>query len=370
MKISKKLRETKKKARAISPVLAILLMIVITVAASLVTYAWVMGYLSFTTAKAGRAMQVQSVAYDDPTQILMVYVQNVGEDFVTLREDSAVYVEGILKTDADVEIAGTTDGALPAGDTAPISINNVEIGLGQRVRVRIVDESGTFTEIHTVPLTGTGDVAFVVIPTVTQVSSTDTGFSGVQAGDLLVVIPNHRTGIFSTGGEIATAAGYTTVEVASYYTGSVDRRAVALLIRVADGTESGEVTVTWGSGAGTYATIYQIYRGATTWTPGESGVNHNGGSLGTSLDVPSSPLPTSTTANILTIGAVVFRDDPGAVSMTNLNSQDSASYETVPGYPVVTVTEFNYGDAVTQTAVTWVTPRLASGLLVQIACTD
>jgi FlaG/FlaF family flagellin (archaellin) len=150
MKIRKKIR---KKVRAISPVLAILLMIVITVAASLVTYAWVMGYLSFTTAKAGRAMQVQSVHYTNATdKTLTVWVQNVGEEFVTLRNDSSVYVDGILQTEA--EISNTDDGALQTGETAQIVVSNVIKLPGERVRVRVVDESGTFTEIHTYPLTG------------------------------------------------------------------------------------------------------------------------------------------------------------------------------------------------------------------------
>ena len=145
----------RKKSRAISPVLAILLMIVITVAASLVTYAWVMGYLSFTTAKAGRAMQVQSVAYDNDTQVLWVYVQNVGEEFVTLHEDSSVYVDGILQNEANVTIHNiATNGALQVGDTASIEVTVDPIPPGNRVRVRVVDESGTFTEIHTVPYSG------------------------------------------------------------------------------------------------------------------------------------------------------------------------------------------------------------------------
>ncbi len=49
--------------RAISPVIATLLMIAIAVVASLVTYAWVMGYMNFTTEKTGKAIQIQSIAY-------------------------------------------------------------------------------------------------------------------------------------------------------------------------------------------------------------------------------------------------------------------------------------------------------------------
>jgi flagellin-like protein len=45
--------------RGISPILATLLLIVIAVAAIVITYAWVMGYLGFTTNKVGKAIQIQ-----------------------------------------------------------------------------------------------------------------------------------------------------------------------------------------------------------------------------------------------------------------------------------------------------------------------
>jgi flagellin-like protein len=55
-------RKIRKNVKAVSPVISVLLMIVVAVAASLVTYAWVMGYLGFTTNKVGKAIMIQSVA--------------------------------------------------------------------------------------------------------------------------------------------------------------------------------------------------------------------------------------------------------------------------------------------------------------------
>ncbi len=57
-KIKKNFRRNTK---AISPVIATLLMIAIAVVASLVTYAWVMGYMNFTTTKSSAEIRVQSV---------------------------------------------------------------------------------------------------------------------------------------------------------------------------------------------------------------------------------------------------------------------------------------------------------------------
>ena len=55
-------RNFRRNTKAISPVIATLLMIAIAVVASLVTYAWVMGYMNFTTEKTGKAIQIQSVS--------------------------------------------------------------------------------------------------------------------------------------------------------------------------------------------------------------------------------------------------------------------------------------------------------------------
>ncbi len=58
----------KRSIKAISPVIATLLMIAIAVVASLVVYAWVTGYMGGTTSKAGKAIQIQSYRLHRPTQ--------------------------------------------------------------------------------------------------------------------------------------------------------------------------------------------------------------------------------------------------------------------------------------------------------------
>jgi flagellin-like protein len=83
--------------KGISPVISVLLMIAIAVAASLVAYAWVMGYMDSTTAKVGETIQIQSVS--NPTGIVsdMVYVQNIGDSAVTIMD---LYVDGALNNGA------------------------------------------------------------------------------------------------------------------------------------------------------------------------------------------------------------------------------------------------------------------------------
>ncbi len=364
-KIMKKLKETKRKVRAISPVLAILLMIVITVAASLVTYAWVMGYLDFTTAKAGRAMQIQSVAYDEG--ILTVYVQNVGEEFVTLSTDSSVYVDGTL------QVATIDPLTLLEGETATIGITPIEIPEGNRVRVRVVDDSGTFTETNTYPIGGS---ATTPPPDVTRVLANDgAGFSSPAVGNLLVVVAGHRTDDPNANPE-PTITGWTRQGVAYFKTAANnnDRRIVAIFTKIATGSET-TVTVNWDGSASSVFTLYQEFTGATTYLKASSGVNHDG-SRPTSSDiwasspllVPGSELSDPGGANILSIGAAVWRDDGNdisTVSFTGLTDGDVNDLSnTCDG-----ASAFSYGSAVTQTSVSWSGDgtEMVSGLLIQLA---
>ena len=94
MNFGKKIRKFRRDIRAISPVIATLLMIAIAVVASLVTYAWVMGYMNFTTEKTGKAIQIQSVSYDSTQNQFTVYVQNVGDSPVQFGTTNSIFING------------------------------------------------------------------------------------------------------------------------------------------------------------------------------------------------------------------------------------------------------------------------------------
>jgi hypothetical protein len=188
----------------------------------------------------------------------------------------------------------------------------------------------------------------------------------IEEGDLLVVIANTRTGTHDST-LTASASGYTLMtEVAAYMTTTGNRRAVAILTKIAVGGESGAVTVNFGgTGVSTYETHYQVFRGDgdDTWTPKANGANHGTGTAGTSMTVPSTALDGGDTANVLSIGAMVSRDSPGTVSFSGLSGVahfvDNGAYS---------ATAYYYGDPVTTTSVTWTGSRLVSGLLVQFEC--
>ena len=140
------MKRFRKNAKAVSPILAVLMMIVVAVAAGLVTYAWVMGYLGFTTSKAGKAIQIQSIAFDGATT-LYVYVQNVGDGTVEFTADECLYVDGLLPTPGSVTVTTpTTPNVLSEGETATIFTGPFTMSAGQSVKARTVTQDGTFNE--------------------------------------------------------------------------------------------------------------------------------------------------------------------------------------------------------------------------------
>ena len=124
--------------RAISPVLSVLMMIAIAVAASLVAYAWIMGYIGGTTQKVGKAVQVQGLATDNGN--LVVYVQNVGQGTVEFKPEGSIYVNDALKN-----ILSIDNNPLEQGKTATI-MADYPVTAGEPLKVKVVTADGTFME--------------------------------------------------------------------------------------------------------------------------------------------------------------------------------------------------------------------------------
>jgi flagellin-like protein len=143
MNIGKSIRKFRRNTRAISPVIATLLMIAIAVVASLVTYAWVMGYMSFTQEKTGRAIQIQSVTATD------IYVQNVGDSAITFADLNAVFVDGeavgyTVKYD---DVVPSTATSLPKGETAIITLDTDLAPDTTAYTIKVTTLDGTFSQV-------------------------------------------------------------------------------------------------------------------------------------------------------------------------------------------------------------------------------
>jgi len=146
------MKHLKRNLKAISPVLAVLMMIAVAIAGALVVYAWVMGYIDLSTEKSGQEIRVQSIANDITDTDLLIYVQNVGEGVVELDTDGCLYVNGELMP---CTITGVTvsDGtaSLSSGETATLRYLNGAALPGVKVDVKVSAKSGIFSEQSSYP---------------------------------------------------------------------------------------------------------------------------------------------------------------------------------------------------------------------------
>ncbi len=136
-------KKISKPIKAISPVIAVLLMIAIAVVASLVAYAWVMGYLGSTTAKVGTSIQVQSIAKNDLGN-LVVYVQNVGDGSVRFDPSGCVYVNGVSKS-CSISANGNP---LSEGQTAVFTVD-YSVSSENSIKIKVTTTDGVFAESTT-----------------------------------------------------------------------------------------------------------------------------------------------------------------------------------------------------------------------------
>ena len=106
------------KRRGVSPVIATLLLIVIAVAAAVLTYVWVTGYMGTLQSQAG-AQQVQERIKIEAIDITnnKVYIRNIGETKVTI---AAVYL--INSTTGSIIANTTTATDISPGDLQSVSL--------------------------------------------------------------------------------------------------------------------------------------------------------------------------------------------------------------------------------------------------------
>ena len=132
-------RKIRKNIKAISPVISVLLMIAVAVVASLVVYAWVMGYVGFQTSKTGQAVQIQSVNMAGDS-LSTVYLQNVGTDTVTVN--SFIFVNG------QQYATSPSPAPLPAGSTSTITLTApLTLTSGQMYTFKVTTTGGTYSQI-------------------------------------------------------------------------------------------------------------------------------------------------------------------------------------------------------------------------------
>ena len=110
-----------KSKKGISPILATLLLIVIAVAAVIVTYAWVMTFTGATTNQAGAVLTVENVRFYDDGNSIDITLRNSGTADATV---DTVYM-GLTSSSLEVQSAST--GTVEAGSTLTITIDDNNI---------------------------------------------------------------------------------------------------------------------------------------------------------------------------------------------------------------------------------------------------
>ncbi|MFA5365208.1 MAG: archaellin/type IV pilin N-terminal domain-containing protein [Candidatus Bathyarchaeia archaeon] len=194
----RKITQVRRTVRAISPVISVLLMIAIAVAASLVAYAWVSGYMDFTTTKVGKSIQIQSIS---PTA---VYVQNVGDSPVTIAE---VYVDGNLESGYTITVDGTATADLGKGQTATIDYFASPLPrVGNQATIKVVTTDGisaeykeTFSGGTTGGTTSQYSITVTMSPSSVGGDVTADPLGPYTLGDVVTLTPSANSGYTFSG---------------------------------------------------------------------------------------------------------------------------------------------------------------------------
>ena len=169
MEKGKKLRKITKfrhSIKAISPIISALLLIAIAVVASLIAYAWIMGYIGGSTTKSGNAIIIQGVSYTSSGN-LTIYVQNTGQGVVHLKQDGSVYVNNVLQQITQCPpVSGSNAMNLSPGQLIPIGVGktvsiviNCLYHVGDTIKIVTVEGAS-------VQFTGTGSSGSSNLPPV------------------------------------------------------------------------------------------------------------------------------------------------------------------------------------------------------------
>jgi flagellin-like protein len=130
-----------KSKKAISPILATLLLIVIAVAAIVVTYAWVMTYMSTTTSRASEELVGENIRFHDNTNVTITLRSTGTSDSKVV----AIY-EGTSSTNLKALNSGNVSPSLPkvisAGSSQDFNLNISSWTSGTRYYFKVVTDSG------------------------------------------------------------------------------------------------------------------------------------------------------------------------------------------------------------------------------------
>ncbi|RLE67161.1 MAG: hypothetical protein DRJ47_00460 [Thermoprotei archaeon] len=130
--------------KAVSPVIATLLLVVIAVAAAVITYVWITGYLGTLQQQSG-AQQVQERLKIDAVEIassgkaLTIYVRNIGDVQIKIADAYLLDEGGSLKANKTINTSLDPGKTL----TAQLSWTDSSLTNGKTYVVKVITEKGT-----------------------------------------------------------------------------------------------------------------------------------------------------------------------------------------------------------------------------------
>ena len=230
--------------RAVSAVLAVLLLVAVAVAGSLVVYAWVMGYIGFSSEGIGEAIKIPSMANDPEGVDLLVYVQNIGDEMVQLEEVGCLYVNGEL---VPCTISGVvvSEGVATLGcdDTAVLRYVGGAAFPDEKVTVKVTTVRGTSAEKSGYPA-GTA-----YIPSALNHFTFDT-VEGPQVSGV-----GFNVTVWAVDQYDMVFVGYNGANILAYSGGGIIPSVTG---NFSEGVWSGEVTVTGSATGATITTVAQV----------------------------------------------------------------------------------------------------------------
>ena len=137
----KKLKKILRAKRAFSPVIAALILMLLAVAAGVVVYSYVMGWLGGATQTPGGIkgeLQFDSIYAQDSTEDFFIYVRNVGQKDLLI---SKIYVNGIAYDNATT----FSTSSLAMADVAYLHLNSTSLAVTSGVfyEVKVTSTDGT-----------------------------------------------------------------------------------------------------------------------------------------------------------------------------------------------------------------------------------
>ena len=136
------MRNILKSKKGISPILATLLLIVIAVAAVIVTYAWVMTFTASTTSQAGALLKVDNVRFYNNGTNIEIIIRNSGTGDAQVDTVYMGTTASNLVTQANVTYSESMQ-IVTAGSTLNITITPTDIWTdGTTYRFKITTKEG------------------------------------------------------------------------------------------------------------------------------------------------------------------------------------------------------------------------------------